>query len=152
MVAGALEQRASDSIGVPFSPTELAVRAPRVLSHGFLLQRVWGPERVGVSWALREVVKRLRHKLGDDAHRPAYLFTERRVGYHLAAPEAAGGGGGGRHGRPGRGPVSATATGAAPTTLPPTGSGVAPARVRERGAGDPPHRKGSGGSLSSQSR
>ena len=66
---------------------ELAVRAPRVLSHGFLLQRVWGPERVGEPWALRDVIKRLRRKLGDDAQRPAYLFTERRVGYHLAAPE-----------------------------------------------------------------
>ena len=66
---------------------ELAVRAPRVLSHGFLLQRVWGPERVGESWALRDVVKRLRRKLGDDARHPAYIVTERRVGYHLAAPE-----------------------------------------------------------------
>ena len=66
---------------------ELAVRAPRVLSHGLLLQRVWGPERVGEPWAIRDVVKRLRRKLGDDASQPAYLFTERRVGYRLAAPE-----------------------------------------------------------------
>ncbi len=66
---------------------ELAVRAPRVLSHGFLLQRVWGPERVGEPWAIRDVVKRLRRKLGDNARQPAYLFTQRRVGYHLAAPE-----------------------------------------------------------------
>ena len=64
---------------------ELAVRAPRVLSHGFLLQRVWGPERVGEPWAIRDVVKRLRRKLGDGAHDPAYLFTERRVGYRMAA-------------------------------------------------------------------
>ncbi len=26
---------------------ELAVHAPRVLNQGLLLQRVWGPERVG---------------------------------------------------------------------------------------------------------
>ena len=64
---------------------ELAVRAPRVLSHGFLLQRVWGPERVGEPWAIRDVVKRLRRKLGDGADSPAYLFTERRVGYRMAA-------------------------------------------------------------------
>jgi DNA-binding response OmpR family regulator len=42
---------------------------------------------VGEPWAIRDVVKRLRRKLGDDAHRPAYLFTVRRVGYHLAAPQ-----------------------------------------------------------------
>ena len=69
---------------------ELAVRAPRVLSHGFLIQRIWGPERVGEPWSLRDVVKRLRRKLGDNAHHPTYLFTKRRVGYHLAAPEPQG--------------------------------------------------------------
>ena len=58
-----------------------------MLSHGFLLQRVWGPERVGEPWAIRDVVKRLRRKLGDGAHDPAYLFTERRVGYRMAAGE-----------------------------------------------------------------
>ena len=63
------------------------MRAPRVLSHGFLLQRVWGPERVGEPWAIRDVVKRLRRKLGDGAHDPTYLFTERLVGYRLAAGE-----------------------------------------------------------------
>ena len=66
---------------------ELAVRAARVLNHSFLLQRVWGPARVGEPWALRDVIKRLCRKLGDDAHQPAYLFAQRRVGYHLAAPE-----------------------------------------------------------------
>lgn len=40
-------------------------------------------------WAIRDVVKRLHRKLGDDAHQPVHLFTERRVGYHLAAPEPA---------------------------------------------------------------
>ena len=69
---------------------ELAVHAPRVLTHRVLLQRVWGPERVGEPWLVRDVVKRLRRKLGDDAGRPAYLFTEPRVGYRLATGEDAG--------------------------------------------------------------
>ena len=62
---------------------ELAVHAPRVLTHGYLLQRVWGPERVGEAWLVRDVVKRLRQKVGDDARNPKYIFTEPRVGYRM---------------------------------------------------------------------
>jgi signal transduction histidine kinase/DNA-binding response OmpR family regulator len=65
---------------------ELAVHAPRVLTHSVLLQRVWGPERVGEAWLLRDVVKRLRRKLGDAADNPTYIFTEPRVGYRMARP------------------------------------------------------------------
>ena len=63
---------------------ELAVHAPRVLTHSALLQRVWGPERVGEPWLVRDVVKRLRRKLGDAADNPAFIFTEPRVGYRMA--------------------------------------------------------------------
>ena len=67
---------------------ELAVHAPRVLTHQVLLQRVWGPERVGESWLLRNIVRRLRRKLGDDADNPRYVLTEPRVGYSLASGDA----------------------------------------------------------------
>ena len=66
---------------------ELAVHAPRVLSRNVLLQRVWGPERVGEGGLLRDVVKRLRRKLGDAAASPRYVITEPRVGYRMAAGE-----------------------------------------------------------------
>ena len=66
---------------------ELAVHAPRVLTHGALLQRVWEPERVGEAWLVRNVVKRLRRKLGDDAADPRYILTEPRVGYRMAEGE-----------------------------------------------------------------
>ena len=69
---------------------ELAVHSPRVLSHQMLLQRVWGPERVGEGWLLRDVVKRLRRKLGDDARNPRYILTETRVGYQMAKNETEG--------------------------------------------------------------
>ena len=62
---------------------ELAAHAPRVLTHGMLLHRVWGPERVGDPWLVRDVVKRLRHKLGDSAESPTHIFTEPRVGYRM---------------------------------------------------------------------
>ena len=68
---------------------ELAIHAPRVLTHSVLLQRVWGPERVGEAWLVRDVVKRLRQKLGDAAKSPKYILTEPRVGYRLAMGETA---------------------------------------------------------------
>ncbi len=64
---------------------ELAVNAPRVLTHSVLLQRVWGPERVGEAWLVRDVVKRIRQKLGDSAGSPRYIRTEPRVGYRMVS-------------------------------------------------------------------
>ena len=63
---------------------ELAAHAPRVLTHNALLHRVWGPERLGEPWLVRDVIKRLRRKLGDSAESPDYIFTEPRVGYRMA--------------------------------------------------------------------
>jgi DNA-binding response OmpR family regulator len=66
---------------------ELTVHAPRTLTHAVLLQRVWGPEKVGEPWLVRDMVRRLRRKLGDDADDPQYIFTEPRVGYRMPRPE-----------------------------------------------------------------
>ena len=66
---------------------ELSVHAGRVLTHDQLLQRVWGPEKTGEPWLVREVVKRLRRKLGTAAGNPAYIFTEPRVGYRMPKGE-----------------------------------------------------------------
>ena len=66
--------------------------APRTLTHAVLLQRVWGPERGRDAWLVRDIVRRLRGKLGDDADNPRYIITEPRVGYRMpmggTAPEA----------------------------------------------------------------
>ena len=66
---------------------QLSVHAPRVLTHSVLLQQVWGPQRIGEGWLLRDVVKRLRRKLGDPARNPSYIITEPRVGYRMIAQE-----------------------------------------------------------------
>ncbi len=66
---------------------ELAVHAPRVLTHAVLLQRVWGPARGRDAWLVRNVVKRLRAKLGDDAANPRHIFTEPRIGYRMEGKE-----------------------------------------------------------------
>ena len=64
----------------------LSVNAGGVSTADALLRRVWGGRRAGDPNLLRAFVKRLRGKLGDDPGRPAYIFTERGVGYRLAAP------------------------------------------------------------------
>ena len=67
---------------------ELSVNAGRVLAHGELLQRVWGPGHSGRPGAVRSVIKNLRRKLGDDAENPAYIFNQPRVGYRMPKGEA----------------------------------------------------------------
>ena len=61
---------------------ELSTNAGRVLTHNQLLQRVWGEGYLD-NRILRAAVKNLRHKLGDDANNPRYVFTEPRVGYRM---------------------------------------------------------------------
>ena len=79
---------------VTLTPTEyellyvLSVNAGIVLTQDQLLQRVWGPERSGEPGLIRNVVRRLRRKLGDDADSPRYVFTEPRVGYRMPKGES----------------------------------------------------------------
>ena len=67
---------------------ELSVHTGRVLTHDHLLHQVWGPGRTGEPWLIRDVVKRLRRKLGDNADDPAYISTEPRVGYRMVKAAA----------------------------------------------------------------
>ena len=65
----------------------LSLNAGRVMAFEPLVRKVSGKSydrhaRV----ALRGVVKNLRRKLDDDANAPAYVLTERGVGYRLARP------------------------------------------------------------------
>ena len=69
---------------------ELSVNAGRVLTHDQLLQRVWGRNYSDDPRLIRTAVKSLRHKLGDDARSPSYIFTEPRVGYRMAKAEKPG--------------------------------------------------------------
>ena len=65
---------------------ELSTNAGSAVTHDQLLERVWGQGHPGDQRLLRSFVKSLRHKLGDDARRPSYIFTESSVGYRLATP------------------------------------------------------------------
>ena len=80
--------------GVALTATEfnvlqhLAMAAGQVLTHDQLLHGVWSPGRTGEPWLVRNVVKRLRQKLGDDADDPTYIFTMPRVGYRMPKGQA----------------------------------------------------------------
>ena len=45
-----------------------------------------GGRHHGDSKLMRAFIKKLRQKLGDDANAPAYIMTERGVGYRMARP------------------------------------------------------------------
>ena len=69
---------------------ELSVNAGRALTHEHLLQRVWGPDKGEDSGPVRNIVKRLRRKLGEDASNPASIFAVPRVGYRMEKGEREG--------------------------------------------------------------
>ena len=69
---------------------ELSVNAGRPLTHEHLLHRVWGPDKGQDSAPVRNIVRRLRRKLGDDPGNPGYIFAEPSVGYRMEEGEGTG--------------------------------------------------------------
>lgn len=59
----------------------LATNPGKLLTHGWLLRRVWGPGYATESHYLRVFVRQLRSKLGDDPARPCFIITEPGLGY-----------------------------------------------------------------------
>ena len=64
----------------------LSVDPGRVITYDSLLRQVWRRRERADPRLVRTYVKRLRHKLGDDAGSSAYIFTIRGVGYRMAKP------------------------------------------------------------------
>lgn len=78
------------------TPTEyrlletMAAAPGKLLTHDYLLQKVWGPAYGRESHYLRLFVRQLRKKLGDDAAFPRWITTEPGLGYRwLPEPEPA---------------------------------------------------------------
>ena len=69
---------------------ELSVNGGQVLSWQHLMNRVWAARETGDSQVVRAYVRRLRHKLGDTAANPRYIFNERRMGYRMGHAEERG--------------------------------------------------------------
>jgi two-component system, OmpR family, KDP operon response regulator KdpE len=72
---------------VHVTPTEyrlleaLVTNAGKLLTHRWLLNKVWGPGYATEAQYLRVFVRQLRSKLGDDPARPRFIVTEPGLGY-----------------------------------------------------------------------
>ena len=69
---------------------ELASQAGKVVRHGQLMRRVWEKPAKPGRETLRQMVRTIRGKLGDDARNPRYIITVPRVGYMMHTGGAAG--------------------------------------------------------------
>ena len=67
----------------------LSLGAGRVATYDALLRQVWSGRSHANPKLVRAYVQRLRRKLGDDTSLPAYILTERRVGYRMPRPDQA---------------------------------------------------------------
>jgi DNA-binding response OmpR family regulator len=56
------------------------------LTYDQILQLVWGREYRGETELVRSMVRSLRHRLGDNARNPRYIFTVPQVGYRMPLP------------------------------------------------------------------
>ena len=80
----------TDVLRLEFHGATITVYTGPVLTNHQLLQQVWGPDKTGGSGSVRDIIKRLRRKLGDDANNPAYILNEPRVGYWMEKGETQG--------------------------------------------------------------
>ena len=65
----------------------LSLNAGRVSTYDSLLRQVWSRRGHTTPKIVRAFAKRLRAKLGDDARNPAWVLTERGVGYRMPSPD-----------------------------------------------------------------
>jgi two-component system KDP operon response regulator KdpE len=67
----------------------LATNPGKLLTHHWLLRKVWGMGYGTESHYLHVYVRQLRQKLGDDAARPRFIITEPGIGYRWNQSEDA---------------------------------------------------------------
>ena len=67
----------------------LSLKAGRVVTYESLLCRVWSERDGGDATLVRNFVKKLRSKLGEDAYSPTWIFSVRGIGYRMASPREA---------------------------------------------------------------
>jgi two-component system KDP operon response regulator KdpE len=84
-----------DGEALKFSPTEyrlleaMASNPGKLLTHRWLLGKVWGPAYGDANHYVRIYVQYVRRKLGDDPSRPTYIVTEPGLGYRWKPEPAA---------------------------------------------------------------
>ena len=65
----------------------LSLNAGRVVTYETLERRVWSDRAAGDANLVRNFVKKLRAKIGEDAVNPTWIFNVRGVGYRMARPD-----------------------------------------------------------------
>ena len=76
-----------DGAAIHLTPIEyrllesMARNPGKLLTHSWLLRKVWGPGYGSESNYLRLYVRQLRQKLGDEPSQPRWITTEPGVGY-----------------------------------------------------------------------
>ena len=65
----------------------LSRSAGRVVTYDALLRKVWSGREAGDVDIVRNFVKKLRAKLGEDAQSPTWIFNQRGVGYRMPRPD-----------------------------------------------------------------
>ena len=66
----------------------LSLKAGQVVAYEELKRRIWNGRVEGNDNLVRNFVKKLRAKLGEDAKNPAWIFNQHGVGYRMAAPDS----------------------------------------------------------------
>lgn len=66
----------------------LATRPGKLLTHGWLLENVWGPGYVEDVDVLRVFVSQLRKKIEPDRSNPTVILTDPGIGYRWTLPPA----------------------------------------------------------------
>jgi DNA-binding response OmpR family regulator len=83
------ELRVGDGDPISLTPLEnrlleyLMLNAGHVLTHGGIIDHVWGPEGADLDM-LRQVIHRLRNKIEPDSSEPIYIETVPGLGYGLS--------------------------------------------------------------------
>jgi two-component system KDP operon response regulator KdpE len=78
---------------IKLSPTEydivrlLAEHAGKILTHDYILRRVWGDDKADDIQYLRVYVRAIRKKLGDRIGENEIIRTEMGIGYRLMTNE-----------------------------------------------------------------
>ncbi len=78
-----------NGVEVALTPTEfdllkiLMQNTGKVLTHHFIIEKIWGTHVGDEARLLRVNISNLRHKIEPDPNRPSYIQTELGVGYRI---------------------------------------------------------------------
>ena len=84
-------RRIVEGLRIPGRPIEellriLSTNAGRVVTYDALVRQIWNDRAAGDANLVRNFIKKLRAKIGEDAANPTWIFNVRGVGYRMPRP------------------------------------------------------------------